>query len=648
MRRGDIRVRMLVTAILPVTLLALILVAVFLGNRFGDSDEAHSYQTRLLARQLALASEYGLFSGNTVQLQTLANGALRETDVRSVAIVDLQGQILARAGQTTFFKMPALSEQEGKQFDPASGHDLLTQPIIASQLRLDDLFQFRSTPDKTPPQLLGHVLIEFSHETVLRRQRQMLLTGLAVALGGVLFGALLAVYLGRGVLRPILRVSDMMERIGRGDLSARGAVLPNDPLRALQRGLNQMAERLEAGRDELDRRIAAATLELREKKDEAEKATLAKSRFLAAASHDLRQPTHALGMFVARLAQLPHDDQTRELIGNLEASLHAMQDMLNGLLDISRLDAQAVPVQLSAFALNDIFDQLRADLNLTAVDQGLRLRVRTSAVWVMSDPALLHRILLNLLVNALRYTRHGGVLLACRLTPDPQQVRIEVWDSGIGIAPEHQQAIFTEFYQVGNSERDRNKGLGLGLNIVQRSARLLDHRLQLCSLPGRGSRFSLDVPRVSVNAAPALMRPAQAEAGDDLVGLLLLVIEDDELAREGMVRLLESWGAIVRVADSLATALAQLKAGLEPDVIVSDYRLRDGENGIDVINQLRSAAGVPIAACLMSGNTDPELMQAARAAGLSLLHKPVRPAKLRSLVRSLASHHDEAAGGGLV
>jgi CheY-like chemotaxis protein len=144
------------------------------------------------------------------------------------------------------------------------------------------------------------------------------------------------------------------------------------------------------------------------------------------------------------------------------------------------------------------------------------------------------------------------------------------------------------------------------------------------------------------------MRPAPAEAGDDLVGLLLLVIEDDELAREGMVRLLESWGAIVRVADSLATALAQLKAGLEPDVIVSDYRLRDGENGIDVINQLRSAAGEPIAACLMSGNTTPELMQAARAAGLSLLHKPVRPAKLRSLVRSLASHHDEAEGGGLV
>ncbi len=647
MRWGDIRSRMLLAALLPATLVAVVLAGVFMTVRLLDFDALHDQQARSLARQVATASEYGLYSGDLVQLEAVAKGALREPDVLFVAILNGRGARLVFVGQASSSAPPTLTAQESQHFDRATDTDLVQQPIVASQVKLDDLYQPASASDVKVPQVLGHVLIEFSHEAMHRRARAMLLVSLLVALGGLLFAYLLALRLGRGVIRPILRVSDMIERIGGGELSVRGDLLPGDPLNRVQQDLNRMAERLEAGREETDRRIAIATLELREKKEEAETATRAKSRFLAAASHDLRQPTHALGMFVARLAQLPHDAQTRQLIGNLEASLRAMQDMLNGLLDISRLDAQAVPVQLSPFALTGIFEQLRADLSLTAADQGLRLRVRASPVWVMSDPALLHRILLNLLVNALRYTRHGGVLLACRLTPDPQRVRIEVWDSGIGIASEHQQAIFTEFYQVGNSERDRSKGLGLGLNIVQRSAGLLGHRLQFCSVLGRGSRFSLEVPRVPVSAAPALLRPAPAEAGDDLVGLVLLVVEDDALAREGLVRLLESWGAIVRVADDLATALGQLTGGLAPDVIVSDYRLRDGENGIDIIRQLRSAAGQLVPACLISGDTDPALILAARSAGLTLLHKPVRPAKLRSLVRRLASHHGDAEGADL-
>lgn len=647
MKWGDIRSRMLLAALLPATLVAVVLAGVFMAIRLFDLENWHDQQARSVARQVATASEYGLYSGNLTQLESIARGALREAEVIYVAIFDERGQQLISVGQASSSVPPTLTAQARQDFDRASDTDLVQLPIVVSQVKLDDLYQPVSASNVVQPQVLGHVLIEFSHALMHRRARAMLLLSLLVTLGGLLFAYLLALRLGQGVIRPILRVSDMIERIGAGDLSARGAVLANDPLRKLQQGLNLMVERLEMGRDEMDRRIASATLELRAKKEEAETATRAKSRFLAAASHDLRQPTHALGMFVARLAQLPHDAQTRQLIGNLEASLHAMQDMLNGLLDISRLDAQTVPVQLSPFALADIFEQLRVDLSLTAADQGLRLRVRASPVWVMSDPALLHRILLNLLVNALRYTRHGGVLLACRLTPDPQRVRIEVWDSGIGIAPEDQQAIFTEFYQVGNSERDRNKGLGLGLNIVQRSAGLLGHRLQCCSVLGRGSRFSLEVPRVPVSAAPALLRSAPAESGADLVGLVLLVVEDDALAREGLVRLLESWGAIVRVADDLATALGQLKEWPRPDVIVSDYRLRDGENGIDIIRHLRSATGQLVPACLISGDTDPVLMLAARAAGLSLLHKPVRPAKLRSLVRRLASHHGDAEGADL-
>ncbi|MEO8118138.1 MAG: ATP-binding protein [Rhodoferax sp.] len=637
MKIVDIRSRMLLAALLPMTLIAMLLAGVFLVSRFDDIDEAHSLRARSLARQLATASEYGLFSANIAHLQTLASGALRESDVRSVAITDAQGQILVRAGKPGYATPPILTRLESEIAYPEARTDLLVQPIAAMEVKLDDLFETKATNAVVPSPLMGHVLIEFSRESLLQRERDILLVGLAVTFGGWLFAGFLAVRLGRGVVHPILRVSRLIERIGRGELSARATVFPNDPLRDLQLGVNQMVERLESGRDDLEQRIALATLELREKKEEAETATLAKSRFLAAASHDLRQPTHALGMFVARLAQLPHDAETRQLIGSLEASVLAMQDLLDGLLDISRLDAQAVQVQLRPFALADIFDQLRGGLTLTAVDKGLRLRVRPTAVWLMSDPTLLHRILLNLVANALRYTRQGSVLVTCRVAGDGQQARIEVWDSGIGIAPEHHQSIFKEFYQVANTERDRSKGLGLGLNIVERTARLLGHRLALRSSLGLGTRFSIEVPLAPPGVSVEMPGAHEAKAIGDLAGLVVLVIEDDVLAREGLVSLLESWGCVVGPAEGLSTALQQLESGLVPDVIVSDYRLRDGENGIAVISQLRLTAGRPITACLMSGDTDPILMQAAREAGLTLLPKPVRPAKVRSLIRRFAA-----------
>ena len=368
----------------------------------------------------------------------------------------------------------------------------------------------------------------------------------------------------------------------------------------------------------------------------AEDANRAKSRFLAAASHDLRQPTHALGMFVARLGQLEHNTETSHLIERLDTSVQAMRDLLDALLDISRLDAGAVPVHLQAFALSDVFDQLKAELALLAAEKGLSLRVRPCNVWVLSDPVQLHRILLNLLSNALRYTSVGAVLLACRVKQGGRSASIEVWDTGIGIAPEHQKAIFKEFYQVGNVERDRSKGLGLGLNLVQRTAALLQHKLQMWSRPGVGSRFSVEVPLAPIGAVIERRSPERAQPLVDLANLVVLVIEDDALVRESLVGLIAGWRAVVVAAEGLSGALSYLEAGLVPDLIISDYRLRDGENGIAALQQLRKQAGRAVPACLISGDTDPALLLAVRQAGLTLLHKPVRPAKLRSLIARLA------------
>ena len=638
MRLFDIRDRMLLAALLPVTLVAVLLSTVFLAGRYADLDAAHQQRVRSLARQLASASEYGLFSANTSSLQAVVASALRDPDVVSAAIIDGQGQMLAAAGRARYSALPVLDAQERQWVDATSGHDLLIQAVSAAPVRLDDLFEGEgggesaAVPAAAP---LGHVVLEVSRAALISRGRDMLIIGLAVTLCGLLFGGVLAVRIGQGVIRPILRVSDMIERIGRGELTVRGVVLPSDPLRDLQEGLNQMAEHLQQGRDELERRVALATAELRAKKEEAETATLAKSRFLAAASHDLRQPIHALGMFVARLAQLPHDRETRHLIANLEASVRAMQDLLDALLDISRLDADAVRVHSQPFPLAQLFEQLRGALLPVATDKGLRLRVRANNLWVLSDPTLLHRILLNLVSNALRYTGQGGVLVGCRRSRGGSHVWIEVWDTGIGIAPQHQQDIFREFYQIGNPERDRNKGLGLGLNIVERTARLLGHPLQLCSVPGHGTRFRIELPLAVAGDPGAFAAGVDALPLDDVRGLQVLVIEDDRQSAQALRGLLDSWGCTVALVEGLQGALMTVDGGFQPDLILSDFRLRAGETGLASLQRLRAALQRPIPACLMSGDTDPELIQACRDIGLPLLHKPVRPAKLRTLMRRI-------------
>ncbi len=638
MKLRGIRSRILLAAMLPVTLIVLLLVTAFLVTRLGDNQEDYRHHARALVRQLAASCEYGLFSGNSANLQSIAHSALRESDLRSILILGADGELLAKAGVPGYQVPSSLGQAEAQQHDASKGTDLFLQAITASPLPLDDLFEAKASAAAVAPKYLGHVLIEVSKDKLQQRERELLWFGFGLALIGLLLGGLLALRLSEGVIAPVARVSRMIERIRRGELDARAEVSSDDPLRDLQQGLNQMARSLESSRHELERRVAMATLALREKKEEAETATLAKSRFLAAASHDLRQPTHALGMFVARLKQLEHKPEALHLIAHLELSLLAMRDLLDGLLDISRLEAGTVQVRLQSFHLNDVFEQLKVELGLTAIGRGLTLRIRPSSLGLRSDPTLLHQILLNLMANALRYTELGGVLLAGRRAADGKSARIEVWDSGIGIALEHQEAIFKEFYQIGNLERDRGKGLGLGLNIVQRTAQLLGHRLHVCSRPGVGSRFSVEVPLAPAPAV-ALERSnvSPTDSYDNLQGLTVQVIEDDELAREGMVGLLASWGIKVVAAGDLSTALRQLNAGSLPDLILSDYRLPQGEDGIAAVRQLRAAAGWSIPAFLISGDTDPGLLLAARDAGLILLHKPVRPAKMRNLIRRLTN-----------
>lgn len=634
-----IRTRMLLAAWLPVFLISLLLAVFFLKARFDDLEQGFQQRSRAVARQLAQASEYGLFSANHTQLQLLASGVLQEPDVLWVRILDAQGQALASGGTQDNPIPLTLLANEARYRDAAHHAEWLAQPVLTSQIMLDDVYEDRTAVADKSSVMLGQIQIGFSLRALDQRKQSTLWLGSVISLLGLLFGLAVALYLSRGVIGPMTRIARLIERMGNGDFAGMQPLqaheLRQDPLRDMQVSLQHTAQQLMHARDDLEQKVTSATQALRLKKEEAELATQAKSRFLAAASHDLRQPTHALGMFVARLAQLPHDEATRKLIHNLEQSVRAMQGLLDGLLDISRLDAGAVKVDIQSLALAALLSRLQQDLQPLAQEKGLRLRVRASTLWVSSDATLLYRVLLNLLTNAVRYTQHGGVLLACRLADAGKSVHVEVWDTGVGIAPEHQTLVFNEFFQVTNVQRDRSKGLGLGLNIVQRSCQLLRHDIQLQSRPGRGTRFRLTLPRSAAASDSQGFMATDMAPANDLSGITVLLIEDDALACAALDSLLQGWGMQVHSADGLPAALQLLRAGFQPALLISDYRLGAEVNGIDLIAHLQSMLPVAASACLISGDTDPQVIQSAQTAGLPLLSKPVRPAKLRSLLRRL-------------
>lgn len=368
---------------------------------------------------------------------------------------------------------------------------------------------------------------------------------------------------------------------------------------------------------------------IQEKSRQFELANLAKSRLLAAASHDLRQPLHALNLFVARLRDEADASERGRLIGKVESAVDAMNELFDALLDISRLDAGVLEPDVSDFPLQRLLQRIETTFAGAAREKGLGLLVAPTRAWVRSDFVLLERVLFNLASNAVRYTARGAVAIGCRHRG--RFVRIDVLDSGPGIPLEFQRDIFSEFYQVPGPRTERG-GLGLGLSIVQRLCGLLGHEIELSSRPGQGARFSIRVPRAARERAQDetidAAGPAEAAAGR-----LVVVIDDDELVLDGMRDLMQSWGWEVVTCASAAEALGKLQEGRRrPHLIISDCRLAGGASGIEATDALRRAFDVPVPAFLISGDTGPQRISEAQAAGYLLLRKPVAPMALRTTV----------------
>jgi signal transduction histidine kinase/CheY-like chemotaxis protein len=642
----DIRTRVLFVALVPTIILGLLLTALLTFSRISDLEEALNQRGRALARQLSATAEYGLFSGNKEVLQRLAASALSSADLYGVAIYDSDGSLMAVSGLQIHAK--------GATAPLATANEEV-QNISSQMLRVVERVRYSGSLDEDPYTLtggnavhdesLGEVVVLISRETLENRKLNQIATAFTTLIL-VLAGSIgLAVLMSRSVSTPIQRIAQAISDIGRGNLTARVPIEGGGSLKRLSEGVNEMAAHLAIARGNLESRIAEATLQLRERTEEAERANLAKSRFLASASHDLRQPMHALGLFIADLSRKEHTPDTRTLIERIAASAEAMENLLDSLLDISKLDAGVVTSSPRGFALGPLFERIGSDYDHAARERGLRLRVRPTTLWIHSDPLLFERILINLVGNALRYTPQGSIFVAARRRGD--HVLIQVRDSGLGIAPENQSSIFVEFVQLDNPARDRSKGLGLGLAIVRRLADLLYHPITLRSASGRGSVFGVMVPlaRAENSVEP---KPLQEQ---DLLGRIIVMIDDDSLAQESLAGLLRAWGCFVVANDSLTGALDALEEmEVEPEIAISDYRLPGPHTGLDIIAEMRERFGATLPALLLSGDTGPETLLEATARQVPLLHKPVRPAKLRAALSHLLSqvekHHVPQAEQG--
>jgi signal transduction histidine kinase/CheY-like chemotaxis protein len=630
MKPQSIRTQVAMLALLPATFIALALATYFTYTRFQDAERTLVQHGEALTRHLAAAAEFPMVTGNASLLQRQVLAVSKQSSIEFAQIRDGQGRRLVSMGRSP--EDAEIAAVLGKEWARSERRLVFTLPIWLQPAEIDDLYLAEDA--RQPPQRLGFAVLGISLEALEKQRQQTLLGGLLMTLLILLVTYVFAFGLGERLSAPLHALARTVAELGRGHLGARASTDAHGELLQLQEGVNEMASSLQQARDGLQRRIQEATADLYAQKEAAESANADKSRFLAATSHDLRQPMHALGLFAAALREKLDTPEQIALVRKIEESVLALEGMFNVLLDVSKLESGVLSVHAQTFRLRPMLARLDQEWAGAAEEKGLRLRTRRSGLAVRSDAILLNRILNNLVKNAIRYTRAGGVLVGARRRGD--HVSIEVWDTGIGIAPQHLQHIFEEFYQVDNPERNRARGLGLGLYIVQRLCQLLGHRVEVHSRPGRGSVFRILLPRAESVPDPGGENEPATRFGREWV----LLLEDDEDVLSGMRVLLEGWGLRVQAATNLdAAMLAPLEPG-GPALVLCDYRLGGGLTGAAAIARLRQLHGSALPAILISGDTSQEGVAEMQASGLPILHKPVRPAKLRSLLNHLLPRGD--------
>ncbi|SFU36790.1 ATP-binding response regulator [Pseudoduganella namucuonensis] len=396
------------------------------------------------------------------------------------------------------------------------------------------------------------------------------------------------------------------------------------------------------------KRITKTEMDLQAAKEAAEQASLAKSRFLASASHDLRQPMHTVSLLAGLLRERSEVHEDRDLIDKLKRAVNVMEELFENLLEISRLDGGAITPNISEFPIAHLLKMIKANYEPHAASKGLRLRVSPCSAVIRSDPVLLMSILSNLVSNAIRYTDRGKILVGC--SRRGEKLSIKVIDTGIGIPKEHLDEIFDEFVQLPESRRGRNNGLGLGLSIARRYTDLLDHPMCLRSVVGSGSMFFVDVPRVEMILSPALSMEVPPTPATELAGAFVVIIDDDPHNLAATESLCRKWGGRTLAAESLQKAIEELRHHLRvPDLIICDYHLSNHQNGLSAVREIRNLMDEEIPAIFVTGDIsitkESDISTLPKAL---VLHKPVNTDRLRESIEHIQAPMVGSAHAGSV
>lgn len=639
---SSLRWRLLWLSMLPLMLFAFIWVSYALLQRYSDLSSQLEQRAELLARQMAVASDYAIFAQNTLVLQNITASVVKEPEVTLAGVFDSELQPLSistsqpAADETidTLWQreIQAIERSDQPRMKLVSDRLLrYIQPIASVGLEMEELPKGATSPSA----IRGYAVVEISLDSVYSELLKFL-GGVLAILVGFLFIAWSVVSRFSAQLDQSFRsVADAAKKIGAGETQVRLGPSDIKVFDSLSRDLNLMAERLEHAQRDLEQKVDNATQALREQKDAAERANSAKSRFLAAASHDLRQPMHALSLLVSAAQRETDPAAQSVIIRRIETGTSALSDLLNSLLDISRLDGGGVQVRQEDFALDGLMHRLQDTYQGLAEEKGLELVIRPTKACTHSDPALLERIVGNLLSNAIRYTQSGGAVYVA-VRPRGQEWVIQVRDNGPGIPLQDQQTIFQEFVQLSNPQRDRSLGLGLGLAIVQRLVQLLDHCVEVRSQPGQGATFGLRIPRITLNETSAAIDQGKASDPLQLHGLRILLIEDDELVRQSFAGLLGMWGAHVDVFEQADAALAYLQNPHSlPQLVITDHRLGGNMNGLELSRAIARQHGEPVPTLLITGDTEDDVLQRLAEPHIQVLYKPAKPNVLIATITRL-------------
>lgn len=620
--------RILLAALVPLVL-AVASVGLFLLTRHAQDIERHHIERSIsLARQTAILAELPLATGSKQTAQQVATFIERSAEAVGLALVDRDGVTVDSRGN---MGATVLRMLEGKPLSVQVERDATLTSVVHPVVLFSSPSNENNSSATATGQRVGYVALNFSRAEERRSIAKLWWTGAAIFVMTVLLSLLLVRAATRAVSTPLAKLSDSMSRVARNDFSARVVESGRGELRRLAADFNRMMVAINRARSGLSEDVSRATEALALRTREAETANNAKTRFLAAASHDLRQPAHALSLYVAALKQglRQQPEEVRKMllpaVEGMQAASGSLDALLNAVLDISRFDAGVVSPERSDVAIKPLIDDVLGTLQSTASEKGLKLRGHSPELTMHTDPNLLRRILHNLVSNAIRFSRAGSILIAVR--PREDHVLLQVWDQGVGIAQSNLTQVFEEFFQVRRGDAGQG-GMGLGLAIVARSVALLNGEIEVRSVLGRGSCFSLRLPGGSVAQRPIAIQGQERAMGSRRV---VLVLDDDALIRSSMHALLAAWGYEPKMASTLVMLLPV--AAQECDrvaAVIVDYRLQDGFTGIDAARKLRERVGITVPVMIITGDTSPERLRALEASGFPVMHKPLNPEELRT------------------